>query len=295
MAVCYQSLGAVYYSSGSLPKAIEGFSKALKLSEDSKNQIGIAVACTLLCDANERAGYLEEALKWGHRALSLAERLNDERRIAWASIMLARTLIYLGEYYEADSYAEKALALFEKTGDFRGKRWVISGYQAERAALNQDFQRELESARYAIQASKESGGIQHENAFSFARASEALMRLGRDLDALEHCQQSINIARKMSCKLECGYAYMVAAEIYASRIHEDWEKAKWYLEESLKAFRDVGAQVELGRANLAGARIALRRQDGTARQWAETAMGIFQERGARPLLQEAEQLLDTIE
>jgi tetratricopeptide (TPR) repeat protein len=294
MAICYQSLGAVHHSSGSLPKAIESFTNALKISEDTGNQNGVAAVCTLLSDAHERAGNLEEAMQWGRRALSLSERINDNRRIAWASIMLARTLIYLGEFAEADRFAERALHLFEKIGDFRGKGWGHTGYHSERAALKRDFKKELESANYAIKAAKESGGMQHELAFSFIRAAEALLRLGRSQEAIEHCHQGIAIARRMSNKLEYGYGYMVLAEIHASERYQDWENAERYLDESLKAFGEVGAQIELGRANLAGARIALQRRDGRAKQWAEIARAIFEKQGAKILLQESEELLVTL-
>jgi tetratricopeptide (TPR) repeat protein len=296
MAICYQGLGAVHNSSGSLMKAVESFASALRLAEEAGNRTGEAVACWLLADAHERAGHLREALQWGRRAVSVAENLNDERRMAWACVMLARTLMYLGEFAEADRFAEKALHLSEKTGDFRAKLWVISGYGAERAALERDFERELESAIHAIRASEESGGIQHEAAFAFARAAEAHLRLGHQLDALECCEQGLAIARRMSNnKLEYGYAFMVLAEIHTSQPHRDREKSASYLEESLSAFSEVGARIEQGRAHLAGARIAVAFGDKTARECAETARSIFAEQGCKPLLEEAEELLASLE
>ena len=113
-------------------------------------------------------------------------------------------------------------------------------------------------------------------------------------DAYDYCQQGLAISQKASNRLEYGYAYMVLAEIHASEGHRDWDKAAWHLEESLKAFREVAARVDIGRAHLAGARIALQRQNSSARQWAETARDIFATQGATALLREVEDMLATL-
>ena len=90
------------------------------------------------------------------------------------------------------------------------------------------------------------------------------MRLGRYQKAFEYCQQGLAISLRTSNKLEYGYAYMVLAELYATEAACDWDKAAWYRDESLKAFREVGAKVDVGLAHLAGARITLLHGDGTA-------------------------------
>lgn len=118
---------------------------------------------------------------------------------------------------------------------------------------------------------------------------------GRYQEAFEYCQEGLAIALKTSNKLEYGYTYMVLAELCATEAYRDWDKAAWYLDESLKAFREADAKVDVGRAHLAGARIALRRGNGTARRWAETARQIFAEHGAKALLEDAEELLVTLE
>jgi tetratricopeptide (TPR) repeat protein len=294
MAVCYQSLGDVYFSSGSLPKAIEYFMQALQISEAAGNQAGVAAACTFLCNAHARAGNLEEAMQWGYRALQLGEQSHDDRRIAWACIMLAQAYYHSGELAEMEAWRERALQLCEKVGDFRGIAWA-RGFQILLAMAEKHFDKAFEYASEWIHMGKASGGFQHEVSAVYARAAECLLRLGRYREAFDACHQGLAISLHASNKLEYGKAYRVLAEIHASEEYRDWDKAAWYLEESLKAFREVGAQIDLGRTHLAGARIALLRQDGSARQWAETARDIFAERGAKALLKEAEELLATLE
>jgi predicted ATPase len=291
MAVCYQSLGDVYFSSGSLPQAIACYMSALSLSEEENNQAGVAAVCTFLSNAHNRAGNLAAGAQWGRRALALGEQLHDDRRVAWACLMLQWSYRLTGEFAEAYALLERALQLCEKVGDYRGSAWANVLYGRLRAAADKDYEGACTSMQAMVHMGTASGGFQHEVSYAFARAAEALLRLGRYREAFEYCHQGLAIALKVSNKLEYGYGYMVLAEIHASEIYNDWDKSSLYLEESFKAFREVGSQIDVGRAHLAGARIALRRQDASARQWTETAKSIFAERGAKALQKEAEELL----
>jgi tetratricopeptide (TPR) repeat protein len=295
MAVCYQSLGDVYFSSGSLPQAIAYYMSALSMSEAENNQAGVAAACTFLSNAHNRAGNLEEGIQWGRRALALGEQLHDDRRVVWACLVLQWPYRLTGEFAAAYPLLERALQLCEKVGDYRGRAWANALYGRLRAAAAKDYESAFTSMNAVIHMGTESGGFQHEVSYAFARAAEALLRLGRYREAFAYCHQGLAIARKVSNKLEYGYGYMVLAELHASAVYQDWDKAAWYLEESFKAFREVGSQIDVGRAHLAGARMALLRQDGSARQWTETARTIFMERGAKALQKEAEELLATLD
>jgi tetratricopeptide (TPR) repeat protein len=209
--------------------------------------------------------------------------------------MLIQAEILSGEFADVAPLAERAQELSARVGDFRGQVWARTYGYAERAAHAGDFAGALEHYNVVIHLYKEVRARRHELSFNLGRAAEMLLRLGRYREAFDYSQEGLAIALETSNKLEYGYAYMVLAEFHASEAYRDWEKASWYLEESLKAFREVGAQVDIGRAYLAGARIARLRNDGNARQWAKTARAIFAERGAKVLRQEAEELLTALE
>lgn len=292
MAICYQSLGDVHFSSGTLGQAITCYMSALRIAEETDDLSGVAAACTFLSNAHMRAGNLAEAITWGRRALELGERLCDDRRMAWACLMLHCTYRSAGDFPEASSLLDQALQLCDKVGDFRGLAWVKGHHGLLQAAAVKDFVSAFKAAKGVIDMGQNSGGFQHEVSYVSARAAEALLRLGRYHEASAYCQKGLAISLKTANKLEYGYAYMVLAEIHAAPASRDWAKAAWYLEESLKAFRQVGAQIDVGRAHLAGARIAQQRQDNSARQWATTARDIFAERGAQALLKEAEALFE---
>jgi class 3 adenylate cyclase/tetratricopeptide (TPR) repeat protein len=295
IAICYQSLADAYFTSGSLPKAIESLTNALQISEKAGNTAGVAAACTFLSNAHGRAGNLTEAVAWARRALALGESLHDDRRVVWACIMLAGAYVYAGEFGQVRPLLERALHLSKKVGDFRAIAWVHHKHRDFQAGSFRDFEKALEYGNHAIEMSKESGGFQHEMSAGLARAAEELVRLDRHREAFEYCHQGLAISLKASNKLEYGYAYKVLAEVHASEAYRDWDKAVWYLEESVKAFTEAGSQLHLGQAHLAGARVALQRQDGMARQWAEKAKDIFAECGAKGFLKETEEFLGSLE
>ena len=293
-AICFQSLGYVYFSSGRLAKAIECFRNALDLSEAADNVPGVVIASTYLSNAQARAGAVPDAVRWGRRALALSEELQNDRRIAWACIMLAQALNLSGDFAESSVLLERAVQLCERVGDFLGRAWVHIWSGEICAMRDRDYTAALEYANQVVDMGKASGGFQHEVAHQCVRGAEYLLRLGRSREAFDSCQAGLTLALETSNTLESGYAYMVLAELHASEAYEDWEQASWYLEESLKALRTVGAQVDVGRAHLAGGRIARRRHDGSARQWAESARDLLTACGATPLLHEAEAFLQSL-
>jgi class 3 adenylate cyclase/tetratricopeptide (TPR) repeat protein len=290
MAVSCRHLGVVHFSSGSLGAATDFFLRALRISEEAQNSGEVATACILLSNAHDRIGNLDEAVAWGRRALNLCDALNDDRRAAWACIMLCQALIHQGGFEELPALRERAVRVFERVGDFRGRSWLYA-MDADRARVQRDFEAAIELRQTEAAMARQSGGFQHEFSAGQARLGECYARIGQSKRALECCQESLAVALKMSNKLEYGYAYMVLAEVYASNEYRDWARAAWYFEESLKAFREVGAQLDVARAYLAGARISLLKADGKAPELAQMGRELAASRGARPLAEEAEEIL----
>ncbi|MCZ6874845.1 MAG: AAA family ATPase [bacterium] len=294
MAICYQSLGYVYFSSGGLPQAIDCFMNARRLSETTDNRSGVVVASTFLSNAYARSGHVATAVELGQHALALSEPLQDERRIAWACIMLAQAYNLSGVFSEASSLLQRALQLCDRVGDFLGRAWVHIWCGELYAIRDQDYTTALNYARHVIEMGKASGGFQHEVAHQFARGAEYLLRLDRYQEAFDYCHAGLAIALQSTNKLEYGYAYMVLAEIHATAAFADRDKVRWYVQESRKAFREVEAQVDVGRVHLAEARIALLQRDDRARSCARAARAIFVAQGADSLRQAAEVFLVSI-
>jgi tetratricopeptide (TPR) repeat protein len=185
---------------------------------------------------------------------------------------------------------DRARSLAEKVGDSRALLWATC-YTGAHAQLTGDWSRALEHHETAIQIGRDSGGFRHEVSWSYARGAEALMHLGRQREAIELCRRSLAISLDAGNRLESGYAHLVLAQLEARAEAPDWQKAAEHLDASLKAFRDAGAQLDVGRALLAGAEIARRRGESGSRDLAETARRIFADKGAGFLHREAQVFL----
>jgi tetratricopeptide (TPR) repeat protein len=198
-SICYQSMGDVLLTSSGLPAAIEKYMMALHICEKSLNDVGVAVASSLLCNANARAGSVAEALGWGRRAVELSERIGDDRRLAWSYVMMAH--YEAGQARPMGAVLDRARYLAERVGDARALLWVDC-YTAAHAQMARDWERALERHEIAIQIGKESGGFHHEVSWSYARGAEALMHLGRTSDAIEFCRHSLALSLPAGNKLE---------------------------------------------------------------------------------------------
>jgi tetratricopeptide (TPR) repeat protein len=267
--VC-QNVGDVYFSSGSLPLAIESYRKSLEIAETSNDALGTAAACTMLSNVHCRAGDLQDALAWGKRALSAGEKMDDERRIAWANIMLAQTHFWRGDAKSLLPHLDRANHSFDKIGDFRGSAW-INIMRSFHAFLLSDYEQSMEYSRQAVAMAKSSGGFQHELSAQLRVIAESLLKLERYRDAYDLCRQCLDIAEPSGNKLEYGYAFALLAEIYATDEFDDLDEAENYFEKSLMTLGDVGAKLDVARAYAAGARVSLARGDGRARELAEAA------------------------
>ena len=137
-----------------------------------------------------------------------------------------------------------------------------------------------------------SHGFQHEIAATLAKKAECLTILQRYDEALDCCEKSLPVALHNSNKLESGRVYAILAEIHASKGFQDYDKAEAYFEQALKAFHDAGAESDIGRAYLAGARVAIARNDvDSAKQRATKAKRILTKHGRRFYLKQIEELI----
>jgi tetratricopeptide (TPR) repeat protein len=216
--------------------------------------------------------------------------MHDDRRAAWACVMLDLAHIFLGNFPEAPPLRERARRVFERVGDFRGIAWVSAMWGCE-LEYQRDFENAMGHYKALIQMGRESGGFQHETSWALARLAECCLRLGHLNEAMDYAHQCLDIALRISNKLEYGAAYKVLAELHVFDEYRDWSRAARYLDESLKAFRDVGAELDVGRTYLAAARIARLKGDDNVRELAGAARDIAHATKSRPLQEEAEALL----
>ncbi|MCP4328561.1 MAG: tetratricopeptide repeat protein [Alphaproteobacteria bacterium] len=280
MAIAYQNLGAVLITSGRLPDSIHNYRNALDLSEKLGNQRGVAVVLTMLSNAHLWAGSFDQALDYGRKALAIGEQMKDERRVAWASIMLGWRHMEIGALDEVAYQFGKASTLAEKVGDVQAQTWIRILNTVYAANLGK-YDTGIAELRDVIRLGAQGGIFLPEISFGLTRLCEHLLRAKRIEEAVEACRQSMDVATRLSSRLNFGYTSMVLGEIYGTPGLRDLDRAEKCLAESLEAFEEVGAIQNLGRAHLARARLYSREGDRRAAAELDAARAIFARTGSQ--------------
>ena len=293
LARAHLDLGSVYFTCRTLPEAIRCHRTALEISERSGDRRGQAAALTVLSNAVCRAGEIDDSIDCVTRAVTIAEELGDDRRLAWASIILAQAFVMTGEVEKLSEPVERAERLFDKLGDYYGKLWVIN-IRARGAWLQGDLEQAVEGFQRAIDFATESGGMPHETVAMHRNKADIYLELGRTREARDAGEQARSLAARISLRSEDGYALAVLAEVYASDAYRDHDKAEACYADAVAALAAVGGS-DIGRAHLAGARIARTRgEHDLARDRARKAQQILKAHRRGYFLRQAEALLNDL-
>jgi tetratricopeptide (TPR) repeat protein len=106
--------GMIFYYSGELDKALEYFTKALKLATELDNKEGMAAELGNIGAIYLAKGELDKALDYTKKALKLFEELGRKEGIAILLRNIGNVNLDKGEYEKALEYFEKALKLDEE-------------------------------------------------------------------------------------------------------------------------------------------------------------------------------------
>ncbi len=119
---CLISTGVCYWASSNFPKALELLLKALKISEEEGNKIGIAKACANIGSIYADEDNYTKALEYYFKALKISEELGDKKGIArkLGNIGTIYKEIIPPDYPKALEYFSKALKYYEEIGEKRG-------------------------------------------------------------------------------------------------------------------------------------------------------------------------------
>jgi predicted ATPase/class 3 adenylate cyclase len=226
------------------------------LGRNPDNALRIAGAANLFWTAG---GYSAEGFRWTQQALEQTENTSatngitkEQRLVARAKALCGLTRLYLslGDNASAKRVAEESVALYRQSQDLRGLAFalVILAYPLE-------FLGERIQAEAALQESY-SIGREEGDVYVICRA---LNRLGHVIVDLYHdinlsqryVEESLRLAREASLRSQEAQALEILGFIANNR--NDPEAARKYLQESARAYGDIGASfnVILEKSNLA--------------------------------------------
>jgi len=191
----YNNLASAYQKVSNLPMAVVYFSKSLKLKEESRDSVGIAVTLSNLGIIYENWGNRKRALDYFHHSLSINKGLQYQNGIAKDYINLGEFFLTEVRYDSAIFYFTRALEIRRNLADTYGCMVALDGLGRScrelpgHNAQAMEYFSEAEQMAEKIQAGYWIASLNYET-------GELLRRSGNFSLAKERFRRSIGFARQ---------------------------------------------------------------------------------------------------
>jgi predicted ATPase len=318
------SLGNVLYTAGEWNEALEDFSEAIKLCEETGNDGLRAHGLLRMGEIGEKRSAWAQAAESLHHALELYERIKDVRGQANVHRALMTMYWRQGEYQKALEEGTKGLLLLDKSGDkyitamtviTLGAVYYDTGdlarsrqHYEEGLALAQEVGDPLETARAlgslgnlemrngrldaalglfekSVEAATSSGNIRQVG-YALASTGECRARMGDLEKAMELLDRSITIFEKLDERVMIGSIMMLRGIIY--RNNEEWEMARKCFTESMSIVGELDMPYVLGEHMLEfGITASMQGDRKESRRLLTQALRIFEQIGAKKYIEKA--------
>jgi len=289
-AVIKARLGQVFQGVGRYREATTNLTESLELSDDQELERVVsrrAWLCLVLSDL----GQFEEGVAQARTALEIAEGARGPFDLLTAHFSLGYCHLQRGRLDEAIPHLERAYELCQQYGStvwfFAVAASLIAAYarSGQRASAVQRIQE--------FRAAEESIRPHFWFAFACAWLSEALLLLGRPVEAAEYAERGIALSRQYHARGAEAAACLIGAEVAAAHT-VDMTLALANYTTTMASAEELGMRPLLGRCHLGLGR--LYRQAGRRQQAHEhltTATTLFRNMDMRFWLEQAEAELAT--
>jgi len=126
VAVCFSSLGNLYFDFSNYPKALEHYLKSLQIREQLNEQEGLLGLYNNIGNIFKEQNNSEKALFYYHKALTIAKAKNDSLKISYALNNIGVIYMNLKNYPEALNFYNQALDLRYKLLDSIGIASILT-------------------------------------------------------------------------------------------------------------------------------------------------------------------------
>src|ERR1700741_2215643 len=120
LANSFNNTGYVYYNKGEIKKAVDYYSKSLRLQEELGDKYGISAALNNIGAVYQDQGDNPRAVECFEKALSLVKELKDEHGVALSLNKIGAVFHDQGDLGKAIDYYQKSLQIRQKIGDKPG-------------------------------------------------------------------------------------------------------------------------------------------------------------------------------
>jgi tetratricopeptide (TPR) repeat protein len=228
MALAFNSLGIIYYNKGENEKAINYYSRSLKIREIIDDKKGIAATLNNLGIIYQDQAENDSAIGCYTRSLKLNEEVGDKNGEANCLSNIGRIFFEQQELDKAIEYQIRSLKIREAIGDKRGIAIAYSGVGSIYFEQN-NVERALECFKNALEISEEIGD-NNKIALAFANIGSVYKKRFDYSNALIYFNKSIAIFEEIGNK-----KWEASLHIYIGDIYNQQGENKNALVQYLKA------------------------------------------------------------
>lgn len=269
--------GSRLMEEGEYESALDELDDAVRYAEIGGYDMMLALALSNRGEVAIRLGRLDDARTDLASAVELLKR-QGTAIVAYPLVQLSRLFSIRGDLEQARGAAEQALAITDPSSDHQIHVAALNQVAIALAPLDPDA---------AWDAAQQAAGV-GEGSLDAAEAWTTVGRLAADRDDHAACETATARAIEIARTRRDRHALATALEIHA-RIQTDAGERRRSLEEAYTLFDELGCPIEAGRVEVA---IAAERLDALAVARVAAVADQARRIGARPLLAQAEELLE---
>ncbi len=227
-----------YYVYSNPLKMNEEADKALRLSQDTNYERGVAMALCRIGHAKLQLAEYNEALSFLLSALEIAERIQYEDCIGLNFKLLGHIYLHQNNVDKAEEHYEKALVIAQKNNDFELMTGIQNG-MGNVFAARKDYKQALES--YFL-AQKLAEKLNDKSKIADIESNIGRVYLAQDMSslAIEFFQKGLATAKKYNNMEEVADNALILAEYYLKKQLPDG--ALTYATTSLDAAEKMSAK-----------------------------------------------------
>ncbi len=116
MSNSLNNIGVIYSTKGDMDKALDYYTKSLKLEEENRNKEGISVSLSNIGMIHKKRGDMNKALEYYNKSLKICEEIGDEKEIAHSLNYIGNVFFTQKNYIKSLEYATKSMTVSQKLG-----------------------------------------------------------------------------------------------------------------------------------------------------------------------------------
>ncbi|MGZ4040848.1 MAG: tetratricopeptide repeat protein [Bacteroidia bacterium] len=236
LAAAFNNSGLIYQTRGDKKRALEDYSKSLKMQEEIGDKAGIAASLTNIGFIYLSQGDIAKALEYYGNSLKITEESGDKNGIAYSLSNIGVVYANQGDTTKALEYFLKSLKIREETADKAGISYSLSNIGVIYKGRG-DFVKALEYYSKSLKIREEMGdktGI----ANSLNNLANIYYTRGDIAAALEYFGKSLKIREEMDDKNGIAASLTDIGNIYSNQ--KNYSKALEYCTRSLAISRESG-------------------------------------------------------